>query len=175
MKKLLRNYPKNDQVRRLYAQYLSMFRPSQRRTVLIKSLKVWLGRGNSILGMISNAPSNFPPDVGMSTTGGGNSSDENDDDPGSISEPLVNICRPGVHDRQIDEVQCALIMNQLGCLSRQDLLLVICDAIEAQPPRRKVISRRPKHPDANVVKEHDSGYTEVHLALWRNLARSVNR
>jgi len=179
MKKLVQIYPQNYQVHRLYSQYIAMFKPAQRRTALVKSLKVWLGRANFML--TREMPSSESVPLAPATTGvahliaaarmenSGHSSDENEDEP--ATDPLSNICDSGVYDRDISELQCALMLRELQYLSRQDLLSISCDTIEARPPRKKVICRRRQRPGSSaVVKEFDSGYTELHLMLWRNLA-----
>lgn len=191
MKKMLLAHPHNHRVRRLYIQYLCMFKRARRRTLLVSSLRLWLGRGNGMLERSVEAKveasAATAPDHRMfrreEGEGGYSSEDEDDEEEVrevSIDEP-VNVCdgdsegRSGrVYDRSLEELQCGLLMQQLGCLSHQDVLTLCCDVLEARPPVIQVLSRpRASSRRSQREREFESGFSEVHLSLWRELARLV--
>jgi hypothetical protein len=177
MKKLVNANPESHQVRRLYIQYLAMFKRSQRRTLLQTSLRRWLGRGNSMMERLVPATTAVPPNGAFpaSVFTDGNSSDEHEEE--GCENPAVscidNVCSSGVYDRSLEEVEVGLLMQQLHLVTQSDVMDLCCDVIEARPPRKKVVSRILNRPTASckVLKEFDSGYSELHLVLWRNLAR----
>ena len=72
-----------------------------------------------------------------------------------------------VYDRSFEELQCCLLMHDLGCLPQQDVLSICCDIIEARPPRMKVVQR----PQSSSQTVFESGYSDEHLLSWRHLAR----
>ena len=75
-----------------------------------------------------------------------------------------------------DGLVAAMLMHSLGSLTRMEYLSILCDAIEAFPPLATGTRQGSSDGGNSMSDAHGrylgdpSGYTELHLSLWRSVA-----
>ena len=94
----------------------------------------------------------------------GESSGDNEEE---TEMPLLkDYCNSGVYDRNMEEYQVGLYLQQLNLMTKSDILALSCDVVEAFPPLNSM-----KSAGQGAERQYNSGFSDKDLVLWRHLAR----